>query len=95
MSRMTIGVIGALILGAAVGVIGGIVLGEPWFHGGEIVFVIGLIALWALALWKGPPEIVDLIDAESGGEEVPNGTPAVSQFEAQRRPSTKAAPSQK
>jgi len=53
-------------LGLAVGIGGGLVRGELWFHGGEVVVIVGLAALYGYAIWKNPQDVAKtVIDGDS------------------------------
>jgi hypothetical protein len=82
LSRATILLIAA---GVAVGVVGGIVEGDTWFHGGELVAVTGLAALYGYAIWKNPAEVLKAdADVTSQAEGLP--PQAVTQQELPRQP---------
>jgi hypothetical protein len=82
MLRATILLIAA---GVVVGVGGGIVQSGAWFHGGELVVIIGLAALYGYAIWKNP---VGVVKAEADVTSQAEGLPPhpMTQQELPRQP---------
>lgn len=46
-----------LAVGVIVGVVGGIAHADRWFYLGELIVLVGVVVLYALAIWKNPYEI--------------------------------------
>jgi hypothetical protein len=61
-----------IAVGIAVGVGGGVAQGNWWFHGGEVVVVVGIAALYAYATWKNPLGVLQAeADVTSQAEGMP------------------------
>lgn len=72
------------VAGIAVGVGGGLVQGGTWFHGGELVFVMGLVALYVYAIWKDAAGVAKAeADMTSQAEGMP---PSLTTQELPRQP---------
>jgi hypothetical protein len=60
------------IVGVLIGIVGGVLGGAVWLGVGAAVALVGVAALWGLAIWKNPSE---LMKVESDVEAMASGFP--------------------